>query len=155
MMGRGDKAFELFQMLNPINHTRTDKEVRLYAKEPYVMAADVYTASPHEGRGGWTWYTGAAGWMYQAGLESILGIRREGDQLVIEPCIPADWPEFTATYRHGQTKYKIHVVNSRSTNRTSERADNQSADLISEKTDMPVKIPLVDDGKVHNINLTL
>ncbi|SDY04575.1 Cellobiose phosphorylase [Evansella caseinilytica] len=110
-LGQGEKALEMFTMINPLTHTRTDHEVRQYTGEPYVMAADVYTAEPHEGHAGWTWYTGASGWMYQAGLEWILGVRRRGGQLHIDPCIPNDWPEYSVTYRYGNTKYHVTVKN--------------------------------------------
>ncbi|MDF2836678.1 MAG: glycosyltransferase, partial [Paenibacillus sp.] len=106
-LGRGDKAFELFRMLNPINHTRTDREVRTYYGEPYVMAADVYTAEPHLGHAGWTWYTGASSWMYQSGIEWILGIRKRGSRLLLDPCVPADWPGFKVSYRFGDTRYQL------------------------------------------------
>ncbi|MDQ6422207.1 glucoamylase family protein [Paenibacillus sp. LHD-117] len=106
-LGRGDKAFELFRMLNPINHTRTDREVRTYYGEPYVMAADVYTAEPHQGHAGWTWYTGASSWMYQSGIEWILGIRKQGDKLILNPCVPSDWPGFKVAYRFGGTRYLL------------------------------------------------
>ncbi len=108
-MGAGDKAADLFTLLNPINHTRTPAEVARYRVEPYVVAADVYSVSPHVGRGGWTWYTGSAGWMYRAGIEGILGIRREGAVLVIDPCIPAVWPGFEVTVKMGATRYDIRV----------------------------------------------
>ena len=93
-LGQGDKAAELFSLLNPINHTATRAGVLRYKVEPYVVAADVYSVPPHVGRGGWTWYTGSAGWLYRAGIESILGLRVQADSLVIDPCIPAAWPEF-------------------------------------------------------------
>jgi cellobiose phosphorylase len=109
-LGRGDKAFELFRMLNPINHTRTDREVRTYYAEPYVMAADVYTAEPHRGHAGWTWYTGASSWMYQCGIEWILGIRKRGSRLLVNPCVPADWPGFKVTYRFGETRYRLEFL---------------------------------------------
>jgi cyclic beta-1,2-glucan synthetase len=96
-------------MLNPVNHARTQAEVARYKVEPYVVAADVYSVPPHTGRGGWTWYTGAAGWMYRAGIEGILGIRREGEFLIIEPCIPAAWPGFEATVNVGSGRYEILV----------------------------------------------
>ena len=99
----------LFSALNPINHALTDAQVKRYRVEPYVMAADVYSVAPYAGRGGWTWYTGAAGWMYRAGLEAILGITREGGQLRVKPCIPAEWTEFKVTVRHGITRYAITV----------------------------------------------
>ncbi|MCB1714480.1 MAG: glycosyl transferase [Candidatus Competibacteraceae bacterium] len=108
-LGEGDKAGELFALLNPINHARTPEEVERYKVEPYVVAADVYSVSPHIGRGGWTWYTGSAAWMYRAGIEGILGIRREGALLVIEPCIPAAWPGFEATVKIASTHYDIRV----------------------------------------------
>lgn len=95
-MGRGDKAAALFALLNPINHARTRTEAERYKVEPYVIAADVYSQAPHVGRGGWTWYTGSAAWMYRAGIEGILGITRQGDALHISPCLPPDWPGFSA-----------------------------------------------------------
>ena len=108
-LGAGDRAGDLFALVNPINHARTAEEVDRYKVEPYVVAADVYSVSPHAGRGGWTWYTGAAGWMYRAGIEGILGIRREGAFLVVDPCIPAAWPGFEATVNTGSTRYDIRV----------------------------------------------
>jgi cyclic beta-1,2-glucan synthetase len=108
-LGEGAKAAALFSMLNPINHTDTPAGAARYKVEPYVVAADVYSAVPHSGRGGWTWYTGAAGWMYRAGVEGILGIRREAAWLIVEPCIPAAWPEFEATVRLGACHYDIRV----------------------------------------------
>jgi len=111
ILGNGDKAFELFDMLNPIRHTESPRDIAVYLGEPYVMAADVYMSSPYRGRAGWTWYTGAAGWMYQAGLEWILGIRREGSRLRLEPRIPAGWPGYKAEYRYGGSVYAIEVRN--------------------------------------------
>ncbi len=96
-LGQADKAYALFSLLNPINHALTPEAVARYRVEPYVIAADVYSEPPHVGRGGWTWYTGSAGWMYQAGVGGILGIRREGRQLIVSPCIPDAWPGFSAT----------------------------------------------------------
>ncbi|MGJ4859864.1 hypothetical protein ACN6KF_005910 [Labrys sp. La1] len=107
--GDGTAAADLFSLLNPINHARTPEEVERYKVEPYVIAADVYSVPPHVGRGGWTWYTGSAAWMYRAGVESILGIRREGAYLVIDPCIPAAWPGFEATVKIAATQYTIRV----------------------------------------------
>ncbi len=94
MLGDGDKAGELFSMLNPINHARTPDAVQRYKVEPYVVCADLYSTPPHVGRGGWTWYTGSAGWMYRAGLEWILGFRLQGAALLLDPCIPRAWPGF-------------------------------------------------------------
>lgn len=108
-LGEADKAVKLFQLLNPINHALTAEAVERYKVEPYVVAADVYSVAPHTGRGGWTWYTGAAAWMYRAGLEGILGIRRERDRLIVAPCIPASWPGFQATVNVASTRYEISV----------------------------------------------
>ena len=109
--GAGDKAAELFALLNPINHARTPEEVERYKVEPYVVAADVYSVAPHVGRGGWTWYTGSAAWMYRAGIEGILGMRREGAFIVVDPCIPAAWPGYEATIEVADTRYEIRVEN--------------------------------------------
>ncbi|HSV45631.1 MAG TPA: glycosyltransferase 36 associated protein, partial [Ramlibacter sp.] len=109
-LGEGARAFELFALLNPINHALTAQQAGRYKVEPYAVAADVYSEAPHVGRGGWTWYTGAAGWMYQAGVEGILGLRREGAFLVVDPCIPPHWPGFEATVKVGGTCYEISVV---------------------------------------------
>lgn len=105
----GDGAARLFAMLNPINHVLTTEDAGRYKVEPYVVAADVYSVAPHEGRGGWTWYTGSAGWMYRAAVEGILGIRREGDHLRIAPCLPAHWPGFSATVQVADTAIDIRV----------------------------------------------
>jgi cyclic beta-1,2-glucan synthetase len=110
-LGEGACAVDLFSLINPINHARTFEEVKRYKVEPYVVAADVYSVSPHTGRGGWTWYTGSAAWMYRAGLESILGIRREGAFLVVDPCIPSAWPGFEAEVKVASTHYEIRVQN--------------------------------------------
>ena len=105
MIGQGSLAFELFQSLNPILHSNDRDDVDRYFVEPYALAGDVYSMPPHVGRGGWTWYTGAAGWLYRAGLESILGFRRSGDHVQLDPCIPAGWSGFEITYRFRSTTY--------------------------------------------------
>lgn len=110
-LGMGDRASELFHMLNPVNHTRTPIEYSRYKGEPYVIAADVYAVHPHTGRGGWTWYTGAAGWLYKVGLENIAGFRKKGDRLYIEPCIPHTWSRFEIIYHSGKASYHIEVRN--------------------------------------------
>ncbi len=110
-LGAGEQAFALFDLVNPINHGNSAEACKRYKVEPYVVAADVYSVAPHNGRGGWTWYTGAAGWMYRAGIEGILGIRREGDWLLIAPCIPTDWPGFSATIKLGDSHYQIQLEN--------------------------------------------
>ena len=107
----GDRAANLFAMLNPVNHALTQDESNLYRVEPYVVAADVYSVSPHAGRGGWTWYTGAAGWMYRAGVESIVGMTRRGDFLRFDPSIPGAWPEVEVQVKTRDTSYHVLVMN--------------------------------------------
>lgn len=116
-LGDGDAAHRLFAMLNPINHALTRDEVDRYKVEPYVVAADVYSTPPHEGRGGWTWYTGSAGWMYRAGVEGIVGLTRRGDTLCFNPCLPASWPELTVTITVGAARYTVSIRNPEATGR--------------------------------------
>jgi cyclic beta-1,2-glucan synthetase len=110
-LGNGDRAGELMRMLNPLARVRTAKDVERYMVEPYAIAADVYAARGHEGRGGWTWYTGSASWGYRVALEGMLGFEKLGDRLRLNPCIPAEWPGFTLDYRHDGTTFTIHVQN--------------------------------------------
>ena len=110
-LGDGDKAGELFSLLNPINHASTRAGVYRYKVEPYVVAADIYAEPPHVGRGGWTWYTGSAGWMYRAGIEWILGVRLRGTRLYLDPCIPRAWRGFEITFRYHSSRYEIVVEN--------------------------------------------
>ena len=110
-LGQGGKAHELFALINPINHTATRAGVLRYKVEPYVVAADVYSVSPHVGRGGWTWYTGSAGWLYRAGIESILGHKVKGDRFEVAPCLPATWPGFEMTLTLRGSVYEIVVRN--------------------------------------------
>jgi len=110
-MGDGGRAVELLQMLNPIEHSRTPGDCAIYRTEPYVVAADVYSLASQPGRGGWTWYTGSAGWMYRVWLEEVLGFKLRGDRLSIEPAIPEDWPGYVITFRFGRTEYRIEVQN--------------------------------------------
>ncbi|MEP7111788.1 MAG: glucoamylase family protein [Ilumatobacteraceae bacterium] len=150
-LGDGDKAGELFSILNPINHASTRAGVLRYKVEPYVMAADVYTEPPHVGRGGWTWYTGSAGWMYQAGIESILGFRLRGTTLLIDPCIPRAWPGFEIDFRYHSARYEIVVENPNGVCR-----GVASVDLDGQvRTDDGAGIPLVDDGVTHHVRVVL
>jgi cyclic beta-1,2-glucan synthetase len=149
MLGDGDRAGELFTLLNPINHASTRAGLHKYRVEPYVVAADVYAGWPHTGRGGWTWYTGSASWMYRAGLESILGFKLRGNRLQIDPCIPRFWREFEIVYRRGSTIYNLLVENPHRLNRGSPRIE-----LDGEPIDAP-EIELVADGKHHNVRITL
>jgi cyclic beta-1,2-glucan synthetase len=152
---QGEKAMEMFTMLNPISHTRTNHEVRKYIGEPYVMAADVYTAEPNEGRAGWTWYTGAAGWMYQAGIEWILGLQRRENHLYIDPCIPNDWPGYSATYRFGKASYLISVINGDSSEETYLKVDGKVIPLQMGADGEKAHFELCDDGCAHHVELKL
>ncbi|MBB4199779.1 glycosyl transferase [Rhodoblastus sphagnicola] len=149
-LGQGDKAASLFAMLNPINHARTRADAHRYKVEPYVVAADVYTVAPHVGRGGWTWYTGSAAWMQRAGLESILGVRREGDTLHVDPCIPKSWSSFEVTLRHGDSSYEIRVENPDGVER-----GVVSASIDGEVNLEPRGLPLVDDGATRRVVVRL
>jgi cellobiose phosphorylase len=111
MLGNGRRAFELFSMLNPINHSSSRAAVQRYKVEPYVLAGDVYAELPHVGRGGWTWYTGSSGWLYRVTTETILGFQMRGMNLRIDPCISPDWPGFSLTFRYHSTVYEIRVEN--------------------------------------------
>ncbi|HUF65856.1 MAG TPA: glucoamylase family protein [Gemmatimonadaceae bacterium] len=148
ILGDGDRAFELYQMLNPATHARTPKEVDKYRVEPYVIAADVYTAEGHMGRGGWTWYTGSAAWMYRVGLESILGFDKRGDSLRLSPRVPLQWPEFSITYRHGDTTYEIVVRNGGG------HDGGQVVELDGEQLEDGT-IPLSSDGRTHSVVIQL
>ncbi|HZC22858.1 MAG TPA: glycosyl hydrolase family 65 protein, partial [Candidatus Binatia bacterium] len=108
-LGDTERAWELFTLLSPINHALSPDALAIYKTEPYVIAADVYALTPHTGRGGWTWYTGSAGWMYQFVLESLLGLKLEVDKLHFAPCVPAHWTSFQVRYRYRETVYQITV----------------------------------------------
>jgi cyclic beta-1,2-glucan synthetase len=114
-LGDGTGAHGLFALINPINHALTPEAVQRYKVEPYVIAADVYSAPPHEGRGGWTWYTGSAAWMYRAGIEGLLGLTRSGAEVSVNPCFPANWPELAASLGHGKTRCDITILNPNNT----------------------------------------
>ncbi len=148
-LGSGDEAVELFHMLNPVNHARTPADVVRYQTEPYVVAGDVYAHPAHAGRGGWSWYTGSAGWMYRAGLESILGLRRRGATFEIDPAIPSSWPDYSIVWRFGRTLYEIAVVNPEHRCRGVAEAGLDGASVD------PRAIPLVDDGGTHQVRLRL
>jgi cyclic beta-1,2-glucan synthetase len=150
-LGEGDKAAALFWMLNPINRARTRNDIHRYKVEPYVVAADVYAAPAHVGRGGWTWYTGSAGWMQRAGVESILGLRIESGALRLEPCIPRSWPRFEIMLRHGGSRYEIVVENPQGVQRGVAAAELDGATI----TVRPLLVPLKDDGAVHRLQVRL
>jgi cyclic beta-1,2-glucan synthetase len=148
LQGDGDRAFELFQMLNPITHSDSAKAVDIYKVEPYVVAADVYTAKGHLGRGGWTWYTGSASWMYRTALEAILGFRQRGEELFLEPCIPARWKKFTIEYRFRSSTYEITVENP-------DGLQRGTAELTVDGRSVEKAINLIDDGKHHRVTVSL
>jgi cyclic beta-1,2-glucan synthetase len=149
MLGDGDLAGELFSLLNPINHSSTRAGLHKYKVEPYVAMGDVYAVPPHTGRGGWTWYTGSAGWMYRAAVEYILGFKLEGDCLRMDPCIPRGWREFEITYRRRKTTYRIKVENPHSLCRGIERV---FLDGLEQSSD---EIALVDDGGIHEVRILM
>ncbi len=148
-LGSGDEATELFHMLNPVNHTRTGPDVARYQGEPYVLAGDVCAHPQHAGRAGWTWYTGSAGWMYRAGLESILGLRRHGATFEVDPCIPTSWPGYAITWRIGRTRYEITVTNPEHRCR-----GVRTAELDGVAVDARA-IALLDDGATHDVRVAL
>jgi cyclic beta-1,2-glucan synthetase len=151
MLGQGDQAASLFAMLNPINHSRTRTGLQQYKVEPYAVAADIYSVAPHAGRGGWTWYTGAAGWLYRAGVESILGLRKQGNHLVLAPCIPKQWPRFEVAFRHASARYEIAVENPNGVSRG-------VISTVVDGTPLPdgiARIPLQDDGATHRVQIVL
>jgi cyclic beta-1,2-glucan synthetase len=150
-LGDGDKAGDLFSILNPINHASTRAGVQRYKVEPYVMAADVYTEPPHVGRGGWTWYTGSAGWMYQAGLEWILGFRLRGTTLLLDPCIPRAWPRYEIDFRYHSARYEIIVENPQGVSRGVASSELDGGALPGGGA----AIPLVDDGATHHVRVVL
>jgi len=148
-MGDGNKAWDSFRMLNPINHARTLREAWIYKVEPYVIAADVYTEPPHVGRGGWTWYTGAAGWMYKAGVESILGFNKQGDTLTMDPCIPEKWTAYSMRYQYMETIYEIHVSNPNGLSKGVELVSVDGEDLNTSV------ISLINDGQIHQVKVLM
>ena len=144
-MGERERAWELFTLLNPIHHGDTPEQTAVYKVEPYVVAADVYAVPPHVGRGGWTWYTGSAGWMYRLLLETLLGVNLEGDQLRLSPLMPKAWPTFTIRYRYRQTMYHITITRNVSDS-SEEEALTLDGRLLTEKY-----VHLSDDHHAHTV----
>ena len=150
-LGEGDKAVELFSLLNPVNHANTRAGVFRYKVEPYVIAADIYAEPPHVGRGGWTWYTGSAGWMFRAGIEWILGFRMRGSVLHFDPCIPRAWRHFEIAFRYHSSRYDIVVENPRGVARGVLSVELDGTSLAGGST----HIPLADDGATHHVRVVL
>ena len=158
-LGRGDRAGELFEILNPIRHSDSAEAVARYKVEPYVACADVYSVVPHIGHGGWTWYTGSAAWLYRAGLEAILGFIVHVDHLILNPCIPSSWPVYDIVYRHrGKqdkvTLYQITVENPARVHRgiVFFEVDGTTQEIIAKNM---ARIPLNDDGGTHLVRVVL
>jgi cyclic beta-1,2-glucan synthetase len=148
-MGQGTRAQALFDLLNPIYHSDTTEKAQAYGVEPYVVAADVYSVSPHTGRGGWTWYTGSGGWMYRLGIEAILGVRRIGEALEIDPRISSDWERFEVRYRFGEACYVIRVENPGAVEQGVGRVFLDDTEL-SEHV-----VPLKNDGQRHHVRVVM
>ena len=143
-LGQAELAGKLFQLLNPIEHSDTPEKLARYRVEPYVVAADVYSQPPYVGRGGWTWYTGSAGWMYRLGLEAILGFQLSGSELRLKPCIPPHWPGFQLTYHHRSSTYLIQVEKT--------AGEPEEAKITLDGSFVPDGvIHLEDDGQSHKI----
>jgi cellobiose phosphorylase len=147
-LGDSRRAWELTAMINPMNHARSAEAIGVYKVEPYVVAADVYAVAPHTGRGGWTWYTGSAGWMYRLVVESLLGLRLEAGRLRLTPCLPEDWETFSVHYRYRETVFHINVTQTRAEN----AATTLTVDGIQQDTQ---DIPLVDDRQAHSVEMTI
>ena len=150
-LGEGDKAAELFSLLNPINHSRTPADAYRYKVEPYVVCADIYSIAPHVGRGGWTWYTGSAGWLQRAGVESLLGLRLRGAFLSVDPCIPKAWGRYEATVRYRTARYSIVVENPHGVSRGVAFAEIDGVEISAR----PLLVALPDDGRRHRVNVRL
>lgn len=148
-LGDGERAFEILSLLNPVNQARTPEDLSRYKVEPYVVAADVYSVPPHSGRGGWTWYTGAAGWMYRVGLEAILGIRLHGSKLRVDPCVPPRWTEYDILLRRHGTEYAISVRNPDGVSHGVARIELDGRALATPE------VPLDEDGGRHVVHVTL
>jgi cellobiose phosphorylase len=147
-LGDSRRTWELLAMINPVNHTRTPEGIATYKVEPYVVAADVYALSPHSGRGGWTWYTGSAGWMYRLIVESLLGLRLEVDKLRFAPCLPADWKGFKVYYRYRETVYEIDVQQQFA-------GEGETSVTVDGVLQPDLAIPLVDDRRNHSVEVVI
>jgi cyclic beta-1,2-glucan synthetase len=143
--GDREKVWELFSMIQPLNHATNEEETQVYKVEPYVMAADVYANESHKGRGGWTWYTGSAGWMYQFIIGSLLGMELEKDQLKFNPCFPLDWPSVSIAYRYGKSTYRITVFQINN--------NEESWWKIGNKEGKGNAIPLINDEQEHEVEV--
>ncbi|HTN65104.1 MAG TPA: cyclic beta 1-2 glucan synthetase, partial [Burkholderiaceae bacterium] len=151
-LGDGSRATQLLSMINPVNHTFDRESMARYKVEPYVVASDVYALAPHIGRGGWSWYSGSAGWMLRLMTESILGLRRVADRLYLEPCLAADWNGFRMRYRYGETWYSIRVLQ---TGAPSGVAAGRTWLTVDGTPQSDPAIPLMDDRQLHAVELRI
>ncbi|HXN11177.1 MAG TPA: hypothetical protein VN859_08025, partial [Steroidobacteraceae bacterium] len=151
LLGQGAQAAALFAILNPITRTRTPEDVQRYKVEPYAVAADIYSVEPHAGRGGWTWYTGSAGWMYRAAMEWMLGFRVHYRSLTLTPCVPEWWAGFRIAFRYGSARYDIVVENPDRVSHGVAHAELDGTALAPGAPD----IELIDDGQVHLVRVVL
>ena len=145
-LGDRANAWDLFHLINPINHGRAASEAETYLAEPYVVAADVYSVPPHAGRGGWSWYTGSSAWMYQLMIESLLGLKVEADHLIINPCPPEGWPEYRVSYRYRETVYHLHYL-------LDPHPEAQPQIKLDHKVQEGLSIPLTDDRVDHEVEI--
>jgi len=141
------RTYDLIQMVNPLNHGSTAAGIKKYKTEPYVIAADVYAVENHEGMGGWTWYTGSAGWMYQLLAESFFGLKRTGNRLTIKPCVPDSWTSFNISYRYMDTDYRLTFER-----QVSAKEINVLLDGVDQHAD---NVLLVNDLISHTVNVLL
>ena len=151
-LGDSARAWELLAMINPVNHAKSAAGVAIYKVEPYVVTADVYGVAPHAGRGGWSWYTGSAGWMYRLMVESLLGLRLEVDKLYFAPCLPADWKTFKLHYRYRETVYHIAVTQTETEEAMPRDAMRVTVDGIERPDNI---IPLIDDRQEHAVEVRI
>jgi cellobiose phosphorylase len=142
------RAWEILTLINPVNHSLSPESTAIYKVEPYVVAADVYALSPHTGRGGWTWYTGSAGWMYRLIIESLLGLKLEVDSLSFSPVLPAAWEGFTLHYRYRETVYHISVLRT-------QPGDGATSVIVDGVEQQDKTIPLVDDHREHAVEVKI
>jgi cellobiose phosphorylase len=147
-LGDRRRAWQLLDMINPVNHARSEKGVATYKVEPYVVAGDVYAVAPHTGRGGWTWYTGSAGWLYRLIVESLLGLKLEVDKITFAPCLPEDWTEFKLHYRFRETVYHITVLQDAN-------VTDRSSVIVDGACSLDDAIYLQDDRREHFVEVRL
>jgi cellobiose phosphorylase len=151
-LGDHERAWDLMTMINPVNHSRTREGIATYKVEPYVIAADIYAVAPHTGRGGWSWYTGSAGWMYRLIVESLLGVTLENDRLRFAPCLPAEWTGYTMRYQYRGTAYDIVVRQTPGDAGGGVKTISVALDGVDQSD---ASFPLVDDGRAHEVEVVV